>query len=41
MEKELIIKELDKCLLTEEEISKGPEVWSEYEDPLPEWQEFE
>lgn len=28
---------LDRCLLTEEELAAGPDAWSEYMDPLPEW----
>ncbi len=28
---------LDSCLLTEEEIAMGPEAWSAWPDPFPEW----
>eukprot|EP00873_Tetraselmis_striata_P018137 jgi/Tetstr1/438401/TSEL_026967.t1 len=32
-----MIERLDRCLLTEEELAAGPDAWSEYMDPLPEW----
>lgn len=28
---------LDGCLLTDEEMAWGPEVWDRFEDPLPSW----
>eukprot|EP00877_Chromochloris_zofingiensis_P002580 jgi/Chrzof1/12322/Cz06g30090.t1 len=28
---------LDACLLTDEEMALGPEGWSQFEDPLPDW----
>jgi hypothetical protein len=28
---------LDKCLLSEEEISTGKESWSNFTDPFPNW----
>lgn len=28
---------LDGCLLTEEELSMGPESWTGWPDPFPEW----
>ena len=31
-------RRLDECLLTDEEFAAGPEVWSEYEDPIPAWE---
>jgi G3E family GTPase len=29
---------LDRCLLSDEEFSSGPEVWADYDDPFPEIQ---
>ncbi|MEM9166841.1 MAG: zinc metallochaperone GTPase ZigA [Planctomycetota bacterium] len=29
---------LDSCLLTDEELAMGPEAWSAWSDPFPEWQ---
>jgi hypothetical protein len=32
---------LDSCLLTDEEMTMGPERWvEEFEDPLPPWEEL-
>ena len=28
---------LDSCLLTDEEFAMGPEAWSVWPDPFPEW----
>ena len=28
---------LNSCLLTDEELAMGPEVWNEWPDPFPEW----
>lgn len=28
----------DQCLLTDEEFEVGPEVWADYDDPLPAWE---
>ncbi|MEM0984220.1 MAG: GTP-binding protein [Planctomycetota bacterium] len=28
---------LDSCLLTDEELDMGPEVWNMWQDPFPEW----
>ncbi|MEN1705835.1 MAG: GTP-binding protein, partial [Planctomycetota bacterium] len=28
---------LDSCLLTDEEFAMGPEAWSAWPDPFPEW----
>lgn len=38
MNKEHIRNVLDECLLSDEEFSAGPELWSTFLDPLPEWQ---
>jgi len=32
-----ICRELDECLLTDQEMAAGPAAWSRYPDPLPEW----
>ena len=29
---------LDPCLLTDEEFELGPEVWAQFEDPIPAWE---
>ena len=29
--------ELDRCLLTDEEMVRGPEAWRKLTDPFPEW----
>ena len=34
-----MIKELDECLLSEEELLKGRVFWSTLKDPFPEWKE--
>ena len=34
-----IIKKLDECLLTEEEVLKGKNHWSKLKDPFPEWKQ--
>lgn len=31
-------RRLDRCLLTDEEFEAGPEVWGNYDDPIPEWE---
>jgi hypothetical protein len=35
--KEAMITELNRCLLTDEEMVRGPEVWKKFPDPFPEW----
>jgi hypothetical protein len=35
--KDAMIAELDRCLLTDEEMVRGPEVWGKLPDPFPEW----
>jgi hypothetical protein len=32
-----MITELNRCLLTDEEMVRGPEVWEKFPDPFPEW----
>lgn len=33
-----ILTDLDRCLLTDEELQAGPNAWQAWDDPLPEWQ---
>ena len=35
--KEAMTSELDRCLLTDEEMVRDPEVWCKLPDPFPEW----
>ena len=35
--KEAMTAELDRCLLTDEEMVRGPEAWRQLPDPFPEW----
>lgn len=37
-DKEQVTKDLNKCLLTEKEMA-DPDQWSEFEDPLEEWED--
>ncbi|GMH38819.1 hypothetical protein BSKO_06717 [Bryopsis sp. KO-2023] len=39
MDRQEIIKMLDKCLLTDEELKESPTAWSQYPDNLPPWPE--
>jgi G3E family GTPase len=32
-----VFSDLDECLLTDEELAAGPEVWNTFVDPLPAW----
>ena len=32
-----IFADLEQCLLTDEELAAGPDVWATFADPLPEW----
>ena len=37
MDEAAIRSRLDACILTGQEFEKGPEKWSKFRDPLPEW----
>ena len=37
LDKSLIIKKFDQCLLTDQEISLGQEGWNNFSDPFPIW----
>ena len=37
-DKEEMIKNLDKALLTDDEMKLSIDEWSEFEDPFPQWQ---
>ncbi len=37
LEQEQIVEWLESCLLTDQELSLGPEIWSSWEDPFPSW----
>ncbi len=37
IDKDKIIKNFDKCLLTDSEMDSGVENWATYSDPFPEW----
>ena len=39
LDKEEMIKSLDECLLTEDEVLKGREYWESLKDPFPAWNE--
>ena len=40
MNRDLIISKFDSCLLNDDEMELGPEIWrSKYHDPFPEWRE--
>jgi G3E family GTPase len=41
MDREELTRQLDACLLTEDEFAAGPKAWARYEDPFPEWDEVE
>lgn len=41
MNKEEMLKNLESCLLTDEEMKLGPEGWKKFPDPLPECNFFE
>lgn len=43
MERETVESLLNECLLTDDKMAEGPEVWADYEDPLPvvDWDEVE
>jgi hypothetical protein len=35
--KDAMIAELDRCLVTDEEMVRGPEAWHQLPNPFPEW----
>lgn len=37
LQESALVAMLDSCLLTDEEMSQGPEVWATWDDPLPPW----
>ncbi len=37
MDEERLVGGLAGCLLTDEELALGPEVWESWEDPFPAW----
>jgi len=39
LDKQAMIKALDQCLLSEEELLKGKSYWATLSDPFPEWEE--
>lgn len=41
MDREELTRQLDACLLTEDEFAAGPKAWARYEDPFPDWDEVE
>ncbi len=34
-------RQLDACLLTDEEFEAGPDAWAKFDDPVPEWELLE
>jgi G3E family GTPase len=38
MQRETLTAQLDACLLTDEELARGPRRWSAWEDPFPKWE---
>eukprot|EP01127_Copromyxa_protea_P019872 TRINITY_DN653_c0_g1_i1.p1 TRINITY_DN653_c0_g1~~TRINITY_DN653_c0_g1_i1.p1 ORF type:complete len:443 (+),score=132.71 TRINITY_DN653_c0_g1_i1:1319-2647(+) len=38
MDKDLILKVLNDCLLTDDELALGAEAWEEFEDPFDDWE---
>ena len=41
LDQEAIIKTLDNCLLTDNELLKGKDYWLTLKDPFPEWRDSE
>ena len=41
LDQEAIIKTLDNCLLTDDELLKGKDYWLTLKDPFPEWRDSE
>ena len=37
LDQQSMIKGLNKCLLTDEELNKGKKYWANLNDPFPEW----
>ncbi|GAA2789761.1 zinc metallochaperone GTPase ZigA [Saccharopolyspora taberi] len=37
LDREALLAELEKCLLTDAEAAAGEHVWRDYDDPFPEW----
>ena len=37
LDREALVAELERCLLTDSEAAGGERTWREYEDPFPEW----
>ncbi len=37
LQKDEMIRKLNACLLTDEEIAQGKNIWKTYEDPFPKW----
>jgi G3E family GTPase len=37
MDERAVRAQLDRCLLTDAEMSEGPQAWARYEDPFPQW----
>lgn len=37
MDENALTAAFDRCLLTDEEMAEGPQVWQTYKDPFPEW----
>lgn len=38
MNKDKILKEMELCLLTDEELALGADAWEEFEDPFDDWE---
>ena len=37
LDKEAMLDDLNKCLLSEDELLKGESYWETFDDPFPEW----
>ena len=40
LDKEAMLDDLNKCLLSEDELTKGESFWETLDDPFPEWKEI-
>jgi hypothetical protein len=40
LDKDAMIKALDACLVTEEDLHKGQDFWENLNDPFPAWEEI-
>jgi hypothetical protein len=40
LDKDAMIKALDACLVTEEDLHKGQDFWENINDPFPAWEEI-